>query len=436
MDRERPSAGAPARRRRWDWVLAAGPGAALVVVVAATLAWAPWIPPAAPAATSPSIDEPGDERLGGHLERVRSGMAAWVDDPAVPDPSRVRPCPDASSALDRTYTDDPAPTGINAAGGTLSGCAWTDDAAGVLDSRDRIEVSLRAEPRFSKDTLMRRLGVVTKRDGCEWASVFSERPYAALMVCETTRQRVWTLAVPDDDGSGAWLITTAVGADVQWGFSTGAEVTTDLWGLVSGLDGEDVPSAPAPGAGSQVPRMDREFVELVEALAARPQPASMGGSGGRSCLNASGALTSALDVGLYAVAEPGDTPSDPLCWWTVGTPPTNDAEFARTLSFTVAVDGTADHASHRAYVDTGAQEIIGPGGPGRPDRCLSSDLPLSEVRTSVLACSLDGQVRWSVVAASPDQKELWVLDVDVPARSGADPSTVVLALVDVADEIW
>ena len=419
---------------RQIWLGIAGTALAVVALVATMLVREPWhaLLPDAPVAAPPTEGPVGAaERLRGPLNLVRSGMAGWADDPTVPDPSAALPCPDATLALDLSFTaDDPKPAGINAVGGTLSGCAWTDDPAGEYAAHLRVDVSLHALADITTDAVVRRLEAVVARDGCDWASPVPDRSFNALMVCETDDHRVWTLVVADDDGSGAWVVTTAVGADLSRAFNTGAELTAYLWEAVT----ENTAEGPTPGP--RVTRMNREFVELVDGLAARGRPMSLGGDGDRSCREATAELSFALDSDLYQGPEAGSTPWDPLCWWTVGPPPTDDAEFVETLAFYVTVEEEADYASHHAYVDIGAQEVFGPDGPAAPDGCLGADLPLAQVRTTVLACALDGHTRWSVVSASPDGEELWVLDVYVPADSGIDRSDAVLALVDVADRSW
>ena len=428
------------RRRRWTWLGLAGAAVALAALVCATLLGTPWPPSSSEVKVKgPSMPTEGPagaaERLRGPVSMVRSGMDGWDDDRTVPDPSAALPCPDAVSALDLYFTAaDPEPTGINAASTTLTGCGWSTDRSASNHPSLRIEVSLRAEADVLTDTVVRRLDTVATRDGCDWAALFAGRPFNALMVCETDDQRIWTVVVADDDGTGAWVLTNAVGADLSAAFNTGAQLVAELWGVVSGL-----PAAGDAPDGAAVPRvtpMRREIVELVDALAARPEPLSLGASGNRECREATAELTDALDVELTQASSPASTPSQPLCWWTVGPVPTSDPDFVETLSFSVGVDGKADHASHRAYVDTGLQGVIGPGGFEAPDTCLSSDSPLAPQRTTVLACSLDGHTTWSVVSASPDGAELWVLNAYIPAGADVDQSDSVLSLADLVDRLW
>jgi hypothetical protein len=426
------------RRRRWAWLGIAGAGITLIAVVVATLFATPWTP-SPPEVKAPSMPTEGPvgaaERLRGPVAMVRSGMAGWEDERTVPDPSAALPCPDAASALDLSYTaQDPEPTGINAAGTTLSGCGWSTDRSASNFPQLRIDLTLRAEADLLTDTVVRRLDTVATRDGCDWATLFAGRPFNALMVCETDDKRIWTVVVADDDGTGAWVLTNAVGADLSAAFNTGAQLVAELWGVLWRLPAAE--DAAERGTLPRVPPMRREIVELVDALAARPEPLSLGASGDRQCHEATAELANALDVELTQASPPASTPSQPLCWWTVGPVPTNDAEFVETLSFSLGVDGKADHASHRAYVDPGSQGVIGPDGFEAPDTCLSSDSPLAPQRTTVLACSLDGRTTWSVVSASPDGAELWVLSAYVPAGADVDQSTSVLALVDLADRLW
>lgn len=417
-------------------LVAVGVSAAVAVAVAEEPA--PQRPDVAAPAAPTESHEGAAEELRGHLNMVRGAMAWWEEDRSVPDPSVPMACPEAASELSELFFGQLLASPTNLSGSTLSGCGWVSDDTATDTAEWLLELSLRAEADVSTDTVRHRLDAIAERETCTWTSLFSGEPLSALTVCDDEDQRTWTVTIVDDDGTGAWTLTTAVGQDRPQAFNTGYHSSAALWGVVTDLPATG--EAPDKRVGHQDrPRTtttSREFVEVVEALGARPEPLGLEATGDWACSGVTAALTSAFGVDLVEGQVRGSDPPEPLCWWSAGAMPVSDAEAARTVGLGIQFLPDLDDTVHRELADPGLQQLPGPEGLVYPDTCLRSEPFPARVRTTVVACSAGGNTQWRVISGDRDDSGLWGMSVYVPAGADVDQSAAVLTLVEQADRLW
>jgi hypothetical protein len=270
--------------------------------------------------------------------------------------------------------------------------------------------------------------------GCPWTTLFPERSFTALRVCEVPVQRRWELFVLDDDGTGAWAMTAAVGEDLPAGFTVAAGSLAALWGVVLESDAGEEP--PPPGGTPGITPRNRDFNEVVNALTAAPEPLSLAATGDWACAGSAAELSDAVGIELTRGAVRLSDPPQPLCWWHSGPRITSEEQGAERVSLSIDFETGAGDAEHEELADPAALQVPGPEGPDDARTCYSADPFRSPERISVAACSVDGRTTWRVVSGDPGDEGLWVLSAYFPADEDVDQSAAVLALLDLADASW
>lgn len=349
------------------------------------------------------------EELRPWADAVRAAMADRFDDGFIADPEDAFPCPDVADALSRaTGMFTVEPTGINAGGGTLTGCGWSTDPMASTPAEQRLDLSIRAAFDMTTDDLLRELDDRVAEDDCSWTALGGEF-FDPLMLCDGPQQ-MWTLTVLDEDGVGAWVLMAAIGAELPEGPGSAAGTLAELWrGVRQAL----------LAAGSAVSPPNREFIQVSDALSTRRSPVSLEETGDWGCRSATLELPD--ELGLALMSAPGTLeaqPGQPLCGWA-GT------GAAATLSLSINYLKGADDAVQ-------SDLLASPSG----DSCYASDLTGTPSRTTLQACSMTWGTAWRVVVAESGGNGLWLLEAQVPSGSAPDGPTVVLALVDVADQLW
>ena len=386
---------------------------------------------AAPTSSLPTEGPPGAaEELRPLVDAVRAHLEFFEADGTLPDASDDLPCPGAmqwiSAATQLTVHGQLGDTPPTVGGG----CLWStapDPADPSVPVEERLDALLFATPGTTAETLLPQL-TADVADGCRWTGELQIGSFAALQHCADAEKATWRLAVVDADGAGAWVLETKIGVRTaeQFGLAAGS-----IAGMLKGVDAlEPVSAAPA------ISPMNQDLIEVVDALTARPAPVSLAATDDWGCRGGTAELNGALGVELTEGPVRLSLPPQPLCWWSAGPVPTSDVELARTLSLSIDFEAAADDAAHQDLVDTATQQVMSQDGPADAEVCLDSDPFTSPVRTTVLACSLDGTTEWTVVSGDRGDAGLWVLSARFPSGADVDPSTAVLALVELADRLW
>ena len=390
-------AGARALHRRQRRTRLGVAGAALAVALVAvgvpTVAGTLSAPPGEVA--GPSETEP----LRGPAKAVRSAMAWWEDDGSVPDPEQGFPCPDAAETLgglDSRY--DFAASRANT-GGTLTGCRWSTDEGGAR-AVTRIDLTLTAASDLGSDDLADRLETDAVQDDCSATTLFPDRSPNVLQICPLRGAQLWRVIMVDEDGTGAWLLTSAVGTDVDAGFTMGASSVAFLWGIVSEL----------PGAGAE-PREDpaAALERMAEALrgelrAGDPVPVP-DASRDVPCPDAGGTLSRA--TGMYELApdalKPRSRTSQGCGWSLVGS---SGSPASDRLDLALRSDPAL------------TQEELTRGYDARTVRegCYPSALPGSVAFSALLLCSEETRTSWTVTMLDGDGPGGWVITVDAGSQ--------------------
>lgn len=125
------------------------------------------------------------------------------------DPAEPLPCPDAvqllGDAVGLPLLPGPGPT-------TLDGCSWaTPDGT---PEGERVQLALRNDPDLSTDQLVRDVNAGTNSGECYPTALPGSTGFSALSLCGTDGQELWTVTVLDGSGTGAWVLTAAVGSAV------------------------------------------------------------------------------------------------------------------------------------------------------------------------------------------------------------------------------
>ena len=366
----------------------------------------------------PSESEP----LRGPADAVRAGMAWWEEDGTVPDPEAGTRCPDAAallSGMDRRYVF--WPSRINSGGGTLAGCGWSTDD-GSPDAETRIDLLLTAAPDLDADLLTSDLETDAALYGCTSTTLFPDRPLNLLQLCDRTGQRLWALTVVDEDGTGAWRLTAAVGTDVDAAFRMGASSVSALWGIVSEFDD----SPPAPQEEGR--ELDEAVLSGLAALATRPDPRLYARPESMACGDAAEALAGPFGPGVTSVT---DRTADGLmeCAWVSEA---TGAPVTVSIRFLAGVDGGKLDETALAAVFGGDAR----GTANAATDCTTASATSEEVRSALVACALSGRSQLGLGIEDAGGAGVWVLQVDVPAESRLDADSALTILVGVAEQAW
>lgn len=363
-------------------------------------------------ARPPSTSEP----LRGPADAVRTAMSWWEADGSVPDPEAGTPCPDAAemlSGMDSRYVF--RPSRINSGGGTLAGCGWSTDD-GSPDAETRIDLLLQADPTLDADLLVSNVGIDAAQDGCDFTTLFADGPPNVLQLCDRGGQRLWHLTVVDEDGTGAWRLTAAVGTEVDAAFRMGASSLATMWGIVSGVDdavlGEPEEQEPDPlAAMAEALGTDLE----TRAVASVPEPAP-----DTRCPEAAAALSKA--IGMYEIAPAGpETLTREGCTWSLATPATSAWD---GLTLGLRSDPALDQETLTRQYDAERNR----GG------CYPSAMPGSVGFSALLVCDGEAGTSWTLTVLADDGTGGWVLTAnvgaDLPEAFGTGKASV-LALREV-----
>jgi hypothetical protein len=372
-----------------------------------------------------SLSAPGDgevagpsdaESLRGPADAVRSALAWWEEDGSVPDPGRGLSCSGEADllAVDSRY---PIEAVRQPGGSTTTACLWSTDGTGGTPPEQRVDLELGAAADLDAAEFMAGLDPDA---GCPWTVLFTDRSPNVLQVCDGDGQRLWTLVVLDEDSTGAWTVTAAVGEELDAGSSVGARSIGALWGVVSGFDDP----APQPDGEPEITPVNQEFNEVVDLLDRR-EPLALAAGPDRTCPGGTARLEEALGTGLAEGPVPTALLPGPVCWWTAPPTPTSEEELADALSLAVFFEPGADDLSAGAWA-----------GPATTESCLASEIPRGGSDLVVWACPRGGATSLVVTVLDARGTGLWTLAVQTPPESAVDPSVAALALVDVADRLW
>ncbi len=359
----------------------------------------PTSPVEGPAALPSEGPEGAAEDLRQFVDAMRAGLSRLGVDGTLPDPEVRLPCPDAAEALGRaTGIFEVKPDGINAGRGTLTGCAWSTDETGSTPAEQRLDLSLHAASGATTESVLRELDGRVAEDGCSWATVLDDDAFDPLMRCEGS-QNTWTLTLVDEDGTGAWVLTSAVGSELPEAFGTGTGTLAELWRIVE----DGLATTPAdPGTPSDPSIAFDDGVAEAEAMAAKIAELSPALS-----LGAPRDGAGCPDVVLFGhdgdLLQPGD-PVTTGCVWSQGA-------------------GTsAVSASMRYYPELPpVRAILCPAAP------VPGWSPAVEVEK---ACGSHRSGGWELKVQDADGAGGWVFYV------AEDTEKLLPGLVQLADQIW
>lgn len=336
------------------------------------------------------------EPLRGPADAVRTAMAWWEADGTVPDPETGGPCPDAAevlSGLDSRYVF--RPSRINSGGGRLTGCAWSTDD-GTPHAETRIDLMLTAAPELDADLLVSDLETDAALYGCDSTTLFAGRPSNLLQLCDRNGQRLWQLTVVDEDGTGGWRLTAAIGTDVDAASRLGASSLATMWGIVSGFD-DDVPGERE--SDPQVTSAESLRADLeARAAASVPDPALE-----VACPDAAARLSEATGMVELAPApaNAGALTSEG-CGWQPASGQTSPAD-GLVLELRSDPALTQEELTRRYDAERNG------GG------CHPSAMPGSVGFSALLLCSGEAGTSWTLTLMADDGTGAWVLTADVGA---------------------
>ena len=181
---------------------------------------------------APGVQQDGVDPLHDAAESLRADLSAGAPVP-VPDPSLDGPCPEAHVRLsEATGMYTLAPHVENDAALTSDGCRWSLDAAPGSTAEDRLDLELRSDPTLTQDELTRGYDARRNRDGCYPTALPGSVAFSALLLCGDEARTSWTVTMLDDDGTGGWVLTADVGADLPEAFGTGKAAVIALRSIV------------------------------------------------------------------------------------------------------------------------------------------------------------------------------------------------------------
>jgi hypothetical protein len=376
---------------------------------------------AAPTATLPTE---GPDGAADHLRRYVEAVGAALDrlglDATVPDPEADFPCPDAADALGRAtamYVVEPG--GINAGGSTLTGCSWSTDVKAKGSPEERLDLSLRAAFDATTRSVLQGLDESVTENGCRWTTVPDVGRFLPLEICEGS-QMSWTLTMLDEDGVGAWVLTSAVGSNLPEGFGTGAPTLAAMWELV-------VQGAAAIDGPPQISPVNREFNEIADAIAQQDGPLELRASRTPSsdCAGELLDLIATLGIELHEVPVPREGNPD-VCGW---------ASSDGVLPMYIGLIRDGDATDRARLLDAAIDATMREDG-----TCYASEVSGTATRTTLQACSrpaAGGVTEWRLLVDDAGGAGLWEITALLPDEGAAvAPSTSVLALVDLADRVW
>ena len=385
--------------------------------------------PTTPTSTVPTEGPPGAaEELTGVAENLGAALTRVGAATSVPDPEEGFPCPDATDALSRAtgmYVLEPE--GINAGGGTLTGCGWTSTGMDDRPEEQRMAFQLRAEFDTDTDRLLEVLqGGVLELD-CSWTMVPSLERWTPLQVCPDGSMQLVRL---DEDGHGAWVLRAQTGEHVPESYGTKLGTLAELWHQVDLLDGADAPDPSPADAEPEITPMNREFNELAEALLDRREPVVLRAGEEWSCPGGTAELELSLATALTEGPVRTSQPPQPVCWWTAGPTPTSDSELADALSISIGFEPGVEELLGSGWT------VGGSGNTATDDICLSFEISGDPPSAMATACKRGESTHYTVTVLDAGGAGTWTLTVQVPEASPVDRSTATLALVDLADRIW
>jgi hypothetical protein len=368
--------------------------------------------PTLPTPTLPFEGPPGAaDELAPRAEAVAAGLArAGLDE--VPDPEQAQPCPDAAEALSAAtgmvgFHDG----GINAGGGTLTGCRWSDDTTGSEPAEQRLDLSLRADWEATTDGVLRSLDEAVAENRCSWTTLPGIDRFVPLSVCEGG-QTTWNVTILDEDGEGAWVVSSAVGTELPEQFGLGSSTVVALWDAVSTV---------LPDDDRQISPVNRAFNDVVNGFDARSRPVRLSApSRPMSCPELPTALADVTGTEPVWIQGPG---SSLTCTWDSGS--------GSSLSM-----GFVEGATPRVYRDAPDVTFEDVPGSDSAGTCLGVVLPSTEPAAGLAACGLTDHEQWRLDIADAGGRGVWTIGLRLPTAGRSDSADAVRALVELADARW
>ena len=344
------------------------------------------------------------EQLRAHVEALEVWLGAPGPEGPAPDPGEGVPCPDAADVLGAATGMTLETGGENAGGGTLTGCSWSTDDSATMPAQDRLDVVLRGDFEATAETLRRALDESVVEDRCRWTTLPSDERFAALQVCDGPQTR-WELTVLDDDGVGAWVLSSFVGTRVPEAFGVGAGTINELWRVV--LQGVEAPTVRQ--------QTGVEVAGAAEVLAMSfPGMSRIAAPVDPSCPASS---TPELENYGLDPQPSGSSTDDRGCLWSAAAPASED----RT-----PLTGRIAFRSDPPVL----------GG----DECSTSPIPGWTPGAELSGCLVGDSLDWTLVAPAADGRGGWVIsaggDAQDVAAVGPTSLDVLVELVDLADRTW
>jgi hypothetical protein len=382
---------------------------------------------AVPSSTAPESTPPsypiGDESLSQVAEDLRARFTQVGAGP-VPDPSADVPCPDAAEQLSTaTGMLAVAPAQINAESSVVRGCRWSTEPDGVGPTKDRYDVILVARAETTVDDLLADLDEDAAQPDCDWTRPLDENYFNAVQVCTASDHVVWTLIMVDEDGTGAWHLTTAVGTQMPEAYGLGLSGTSSLWQVVLDLD-------PDRRAEREV---DEELGGLAEALAARTREPLLGAG---VELPACSAIERELGTNVAAplTEEVVDNLADErTCSWTWES---DTSTSSATVHF-VRDAGRGDLGDVMTDVSAAAAERGHSTSTSTSSAFCISRPAFGDGREGTLeGCRLGDRVQ--LAFGTPDRagSGVWILVMNVPVDDDLAAWSRMAMLVELADAAW
>ncbi len=410
------------RRRRRTRIGMAGAAAAVAALVVA-------VPTAVGSLSAPEQGDvarptPSADPLRGPAAAVRSAMAWWEADGTVPDPELGRrPCSDVAEVLtvDSRYEIEPR---RRPRGSTTTACVWSTDGSGSTPPEARVDLTLSVAPDLDAAALMARLDPDA---GCPWTILFRDRSPNVLRVCDAdVGQRQWELTVVDDDGTGAWVMTAAVGDDVRAGFDVGARSVAALWGIVPSFVPQ--PTGEEEEQREASLRRGEAVDEGLRALSARPDPRLSARPDSMECRDGTAALSGPLGPGLTLVTDRPDAGLMHCAWVAepAGAPVTVSVRFLEGVD-----GGKLGDVAAGAVMDGDFH-----GTENASAGCIAVPVTAEGVRSSLAACDLSGRTQLVLGIEDAGGAGVWVLLADVPRDSALDAASALVLVVGAAEQAW
>jgi hypothetical protein len=397
------------RQRRTRFGMAAAAVAVALVAVGVPTAVGTLSAPGDGEVAGPSTSED----LRGPADAVRAAMAWWEEDGTVPDPARGRSC----SAAELLAVDSRYEPRLQPRGSTVTACLWSTDGTGNTPAEARVDLELSAAADLDAAELMAGLDPDA---ACPWTVLFTDHAPNVLSVCESDGQRRWELTVVDDDGTGAWVLTAAVGTELDGDFAVGARSVGALWGVVS-----DLGTTPE---GDAFRRLDQQVVSGLAALAARPDPRLYATPESMACRNAAEALSAPFGPEVTSVTDRTADGLMDCAWATEAT----GAPVTVSIRFLADVDGgKLDDVTVGAVADGGVQDTTDVS-----TACAAEPVTTEGVRSTLVACGLSGRTQLALGIEDGAGAGVWVLEADVPAESRLDAAGALGVLLGVAEQAW